>query len=104
MEHNAYIKRAAFIKESVELRETFHFASPVEVLTAIKIYCGGFYGAMLWDLKGEGAIKVYNSWTTAVKLAWHAPRATRTCLVQNVLASGISSARADIQAKYGKFF
>ena len=38
MEHDASIKRAAFIKEPVELREIFHFAGPVEVLTAMKIY------------------------------------------------------------------
>ena len=58
---------------------------------------------MLWDLNGEGAKKVYNSWTTAVKLAWNVPRATRTFLVQSLLNSGLSSARVDIMARYGSF-
>ena len=104
MEHDASIKRATFISRSVEIRENFDFASPVEVLRAMKVYCSSFYGCMLWDLRGEGAVKVYNSWTTAVKLTWNVPRATRTYLVQKVLAAGLSSARVDILARYANFF
>ena len=44
-------------KSSVEVRETFKFASPVKVLHALKVYCSSFYGCMLWDLAGEGAKK-----------------------------------------------
>jgi hypothetical protein len=104
MEHDANMKRAAFISRSVEIRENFDFASPVEVLRAMKIYCSSFYGCMLWDLRGEGAVKVYNSWTTAIKLTWGVPRATRTYLVQKVLAAGLTSARVDILARYANFF
>ena len=32
---------------SVEIEENFDFASPVEVLRAMKIYCISFYGCML---------------------------------------------------------
>ena len=103
MEHDAEVKRAAFISSSMDVRETFRFASPVEVLTALKVYCTSFSGCMLWDLGGEGARKVFNSWTTAIKLVWNVPRATRTFLVQNVLSSGLSSARVDILARYGGF-
>ena len=103
MEHDADVKRAVFISSSMEVRNTFRFASPVEILTALKVYCSSFYGCMLWDLNGEGAKKVYNSWTTAVKLAWNVPRATRTFLVQSLLNSGLSSARVDIMARYGSF-
>ena len=45
---------------------------------------------------------MYNSWTTAVKLTWNVPRATRTYLVQKVLAAVLSSARVDILARYAK--
>ena len=104
MEHDAKIKRAEFIDKSVEVRETFKFASPVEILRALKIYCSSFYGSMLWDFTGDGACQVFNAWTTAVKLSWDCPRDTRTYLVQQVLACDQTSARADALTRYGKFF
>ena len=88
----------------MEIRENFSFASPVEVISALKVYTSSFYGSMLWDLRGEGATKVYNCWNTAVKLAWHVPRATRTFLLQQVLTAGFPSARVDILARFGNFF
>lgn len=82
MEHDAHVKRAIFIDKSVEIRESLSFASPVEILSAIKVYCCSFYGSMLWDLGGDGASQVFNSWTTGVKLTWNVPRGTRSYLVQ----------------------
>ena len=76
----------------------------MEVISAMKVYCSSFYGCMLWDLKGEGATKVFNSWNTAVKLAWCVPRSTRTYLLQHVLSAGLPSARVDILARFGNFF
>ena len=70
----------------------------------MKVFCGSFYGCMLWDLGGCRASQVFNSWTTAVKLSWSVPRATRTYLVQKVLASGLTSAKVDILARYANFF
>ena len=104
MEHDAHVKRAIFIDKSVELRESLSFASPVEILSAMKVYCCSFYGCMLWDLGGDGASQVFNSWTTGVKLAWNVPRGTRSYLVQQVLDAGITSAKVDILARYGGFF
>ena len=104
MEHDAKVKRAEFIDKSVEIRETFGFASPVEVLQALKTYCSSFYGSMLWNLAGDGASQVFNSWNTAVKLAWSCPRETRTYLTQEVLYCGLDSARCDIISRYAKFF
>ena len=104
MDHDARIKRAEFIDKSVEVRESFKFASPVEILRALKIYCSSFYGSMLWDLTGEGASQVFNAWTTAVKLSWDCPRDTRTYLVQQVLSCDQTTARADALTRYAKFF
>ena len=101
MEYDAMVKRASFISSSVEVRNTFKFASPVEVLSALKVYCSSFYGCMLWDLAGVGANQVFNSWSIAVKLAWDVPRATRTYLMQQVLSVGFTSARVDILGRYG---
>ena len=68
------------------------------------MYCSSHYGSMLWDLSSESARQYFNSWTTAVKLAWHCPRGTRTYLVQQVLACGGISAKVDIMSRYSKFF
>jgi hypothetical protein len=104
MEHDAKIKRAEFIDKSLEVRETFKFASPVEILRALKIYCSTFYGSMLWDLTGVGACQVFNAWNTAVQLSWDCPRDTRTYLVQQVLSCDQTSATTDVLTRYGKFF
>ena len=104
MEQDAREKRAAFISRSVEIKETFKFASPVEVVQALEVYCSSFYGCMLWDLAGQGASQVFNSRSTAIKLAWFVPRATRTYLVQQVPSSGHTSAKVNIMNRYRKFF
>ena len=104
MDNDASIARAKFIDQSVETRQAFSFASPVEIIRAFHIYCSSHYGSMLWDMEGEAAKQYFNAWTTAIKLAWDCPRGTRTYLVQQVLACGGSSARVDIMARYSKFF
>ena len=53
MEHDAAIKRATFICSSVEIRETFNFATPADVLKALKIHSTSFYSSCLWDLGGR---------------------------------------------------
>ena len=103
-EHDAVFKRAQFIEKSVEVRTMFDWASPTEVLQALKTYCSSFYGSMLWDLGGVKASHVYSAWDLAVKLTWGCPRATRTFLLQKVLSCGMSSARTDIMSRYAKFF
>ena len=104
MEHDAKVARARYIDQTVEVRQAFSFASPVEVLRALQVYCTSYYGSMLWDFRGEGAIQFFNSWTTAVKLTWDCPRATRTYLVQQVLSCGNISAKTEIMARFCKFF
>ena len=59
---------------------------------------------MLWDLSGEGASQIFNSWNTAIKLAWDCPRDTRKYMLQQVLSPGLDSARTDILVRYSKFF
>ena len=104
MEHDAKVARARYIDQTVEVRQSFSFASPVEVIRALEVYTTSYYGFMLWDLQGEGASQFYNSWTTAIKLVWNCPRATHTYLVQQVLSCGSTSARTEILARYSKFF
>ena len=74
MDRDVLSKRAGFIRESTEIRETFDFASPVEVLKAVKLYAGSHYGSNLWKLDGDTAGQYYSAWRTCVKLAWQVPR------------------------------
>ena len=69
MDRDAKQKRAESIGRSVEIKETFKFASPVEILHAMKVNCSSFYGCMLWELTVEGAGQVFSAWNTAIKLA-----------------------------------
>ena len=96
-------KRAAFVTRSTEIRETFGFASPLEVLKAVKVYTCDFYGSMLWDLGGDQVKQLLNCWSTCVKIAWNVPRATHTYFVDHLLACDLSSARVDIMDRYLKF-
>ena len=46
---------------------------------------------------------VYSAWDTAIKLTWSCPRWTRTYILQNVLASNVTSTKTDILARNSKF-
>jgi hypothetical protein len=67
MELDTIVKRGQDISNSLDARETFKFASPVEILRAIK---------------------VYTAWDTFVRLAWSVLRATRGYHVHHVLGKG----------------
>ena len=104
MDQDMKCKRGSFISRSTEVRETFGFAQPNQVLQAVKTYCFDMYGAMIWSLFSVKAQQVFNTWSTCVKLAWGVPRATHTYLVDNLLCAGIPSVRASVLARYLKFF
>ena len=96
-------KTAAFITKSLEVREQFSFAHPMEMLRAVKIYCCDHYGSMLWDLQGDMANKYYNSWKTCIKLAWEVPRATHSYFL-DYLSGGLVTVRRDVIARYAGFY
>ena len=97
------MKRAAFIKNSSEVRTVFKFALPTQVLNAISIYSAHFYGAMLWDLSSDMAGQVYRSWNTCVKLVWDVPRSTHNYFVEHLLAKDFASVRKRILSQYVRF-
>ena len=97
-------KRGQFIQNSTNVRETFKFAEPAEVLQAVKIYCCDFYGIMMLDLFGDQAEQLYRRWNTCVKLSWEVPRSTHTFLVDGLLGSGLPTVRQQILSRYPKFF
>ena len=81
MENDVNVKRAKFIDTAADIADTFSFASPVEVLTATKLYACSLYGSMTWNLYGEKAGQLFRSWNTCVKLAWNVPRSAHTYFV-----------------------
>ena len=96
-------KRADFIARSTEVRECFGFAFPNQVLQAVKTYCCGLYGAMLWPLFSDKATEVFNSWNTCVKLAWGLPRSTHRYFVDNLLSGGLPSMKNSTISCFLKF-
>ena len=103
MDQDARMKRASFIQESTDIRETFSFANPVEILGAVKLYASSWYGSMLWNLKGDIVKQVFTTWNTCVKLAWHVPRQTHSYFVDHLLGCGITSVKTDILSRYVGF-
>ena len=98
------IKRAKFIDKSIEIRETFSFADPIQILQAVNIYCCDHYGSMLWDLYGDMAGQYYRYWNMCAKLAWNCPRSTHSYFVTCQLAADFVSIRTKILGTYVKFF
>ena len=95
-------KTAAFISRSLEVREQFSFAHPMEVLSAVRVYCCDHYGSMLWDMEGDMAKQYCNSWNTCVKLAWGLSRATHTYFLE-YLSGGLLSVKWDVLGRYARF-
>ena len=105
MVQDCRVKRAQYIDKTVDIRTTFGFAHPQQVLAAADFYAGDHYGSMLWNLYDENSAGQYfRCWGTLVKLAWDCPRSTHKYLVNNFLAPGFVSIRAKIISRYVKFF
>ena len=104
MKHDAFTKRAALIGKSVEVRESFSFASPSSVLRALDVYCSSYYGTLAgWDLSGPEAQKFYGVWRMNVLLTHNLPRGTHRYFLP-LLAPGVVSAKTEILARFVRFF
>ena len=81
METNARILKAKYIEKTIEIRETFSFAHPEQILRALDIFSSDCYGIMLHDLGSQTTESIFKAWNTAVKLTWDVPRNTYTYIV-----------------------
>ena len=104
MDLDARRKRAQYIDKTSEIRETFHFAHPNQILKAAQVYASDAYGFMLYDFSSQTSQSFFNSWNTFVKLAWNVPRNTFTYIVENVLGASFVSLRKQIFSRYITFF
>ena len=103
MKMDTRMKRSSYISRSLEVRESFSFASPCQVLAAIKMYASDLYGGMLWKLDELPAQQVMNCWFTTVKDVWGVTRATHTATAR-WLACDNSSFQEDLLARWAKYF
>ena len=104
MKHDIEVKRAILISKSAEVRDCFSFASPTSVLRSLNVYCSSYYGSLSgWDLGGPEAIKFYGVWRLNVVLSHNLPRGTHRYFLP-LLAPGAVSAKAEIMARFVKFF
>ena len=59
---------------------------------------------MLWELYGNKANQLFNSWSTCVKLAWDIPRSTHTYIVEDVLAKDFFTVKQQLVGRFVDFF
>ena len=103
MDFDCKCKRAKFIDNSLNIRETFKFANPHQILQAVQTYCCDFYGSMLWDLFDDQAEQLYRCWNTYTRLCLNLPGSTHTYFVGNLLPCGLPSIRQQILSRHCKF-
>ena len=103
MEADTRQKRAQFIENCINIRETFGFAFPKQMLQAVKIHALHCYGAMLWDFESNTTGMFCRSWNTNVKLCYKVPRETHTYIVENCLASEYNPVIQEIYSRYTNF-
>ena len=92
--------RAKFIDKTLDLRETFAFAYPDQILRAVQIYACDCYGVMLYDLSSPASESYFKAWNTCVKLVWNVTRSTYTYIVEHVLAPSFVSLRNQAYSRY----
>ena len=103
-DYDVQVKKAQFINTSVEIRDTFSFAEPSQVLAAVRVYAGHYYGSMLWQLDSDMVGQFCRTWSTCVKLTYDCPRYTKTWLVENLLAKEFLPVKTELMARYITFY
>lgn len=103
MDLDSRMRKAAYIGKSLEVRDSFSFAAPSEILAAIKLYAADLYGGMMMRLDGVMAKQVMNCWGVTVKDVFGVPRSTHSTLAR-WLSYGLSSLREDLLTRWVKFY
>jgi hypothetical protein len=92
--------RGALIGRYLDVQDAFGFASPNDVLAAIKLYCSDLDGGLL---ASDPIRKLCNCWFRAVKTVWDLPLHTHTANAR-FLSDGHSSIRHDLIMRWPRFF
>ena len=98
------VKRATFISRSVEVRSQFAFATPADILKAVKILCCDAYGSVLWKLNSDSSSSFYKAYSSCVRRVYRLPLNTFTYLVEGHLSQGLPPLRNLVLGRYAAFF
>jgi hypothetical protein len=104
MDADTKVRRAKFIASSVEVRNQFSFAHPLQVLKAVRFYSCDAYGSVLWRLDSDSASSYYKAYSSCLRRIWRLPLNTFTYLVEGHLSSGLAPLRNLVIGRYPKFY
>ena len=104
MAHDVKIRRINYIDKTTDIRTTFSFAHPEQIISAIDKHVGDHYGLLLSDLFQDETEKYFRCWGTCVKLCYSVPRSSHRYFVSNLLASEVYSIRTNLLSRYVNFF
>ena len=104
MSADAAVRRARFISSSVEVRSQFSFATPVQILRAVKVLSCDAYGSVLWRLDSEAATSFYKAYSSCVRRVYRLPQNTFTYLVEGHLSQGQTPLRNMVLGRFPAFF
>ena len=104
MDQDVKTRRAAFIARSVEVREQFSFAPPLQRLRAVQLLCCDAYGSPLWRLNSKQATSFFKAWSSCVRRAFNLPVNTFTYIVEGHLAKCFTPLRNQVLGRYPGFY
>ena len=68
LSHDSRVKRAKYVDGCCKIRETFHFAHPLEKITAVDKYCNSIHGSNIWILDAKETQMLVNMWIVETEL------------------------------------
>ena len=101
---DARTRRASFISSSVQVRSQFGFASPPQIVTAVRLLCCHAYGSVLWRLESPASTAFFNSYSSCIRRIYSLPLNTFNYLVEGHLTSGLAPLRNLVLARVPSFF
>ena len=104
LEQDCREKRASFIDNSVKIRESFSFAHPLEMITAVEKYCNSFYGSNLWCFDSPEVESIFSAWRTNIKLCWNIPRWSHNYFIDTNLAPHLWPLKSNLLSRFFSFF
>ena len=104
MSSDAAVRRARFISSSVEIRDQFSFASPAQILKAVRTLSCDAYGSVLWRLDSTAASSYFKAYSSCVRRIYRLPQNTFTYLVEGHLTQGLAPLRNLVLSRYPAFF
>ena len=81
-EHDMDVKAAQYVGRNIDLNQEFSFAHPATKIKVNQIYNSHFYGSQLWNLFGQGALRMESTYNKSIKVMLDLPHATHRNLIE----------------------